>query len=150
MGRRFGRGGRGKRRACVNFSSTVFNSPQTIPLQIPIDISSAGQDITIDGPGAGLLTIDDSDAGTAFQVDAGGTATISGLTTTNSGGGGALRDSGMLTVSNCTLTGGGGCGVYAAGVADISDCIITNNNSFEGGGVSVTARRALSRSQIQH
>ncbi len=123
----------------INFSSTVFNTPQTIAPQTPIEIASAGQEITIAGPSAGLLTMDNSDAGTAFQVDADGTATISGMTIINSGGGGAVRDFGMLTVSGCTLTSGGGSGVYAAGVADISDCIITDNNCYQGGGVNVTA-----------
>ena len=120
----------------INFSTTVFNTPQTIALVSPIETTASAPMITINGPGASLLTIDGN--GSAFQVDSGVAAVISGMTFTKSGGStGAIDDLGSASVSACTFAGNTTCGVYVAGTADISNCTITGNNNFSGGGVQI-------------
>ena len=126
----------------INFSPTVFSTPQTITLDqllTPVEMTAAAPNITINGPGAGLLTINGNGKGGVFQVDSGVKATISGLTITGAslGDNGAIDDLGTLSLSNCTLTANTISGVYVAGSATITDCTITANNSFFGAGVYV-------------
>jgi Bacterial Ig-like domain (group 3)/Right handed beta helix region len=121
----------------INFSSTVFDTPQTISLIMPLPIAMVGPTYTIEGPGADLLTIGGN--GAAFQVDAGVKATISGMTISGAGGPGAIDAIGSVTIDDCTLASNGGSGVYVAGTADINDCTISGNNSFAGGGLYVIA-----------
>ena len=70
------------------------------------------QSLTIDGPGAGNLTISGNFASRVFEVGQsnGIKVTLSGLTITSGVaqdglGGGAIENFGNLTVSNCTLSG---------------------------------------------
>ncbi len=126
----------------ISFSSSVFSTQQTITLEqllTPIPMNTPGSTITINGPGAGLLTINGNNDGGVFQVDSGVTAAISGLTFTGAslGNNGAIDDLGSLTLSNCTIMANTISGVYVAGTANISDCIITGNNSYSGAGVFV-------------
>jgi hypothetical protein len=99
----------------IGFDPTVFGTPRTITLggtQLPVDV-----DVTISGPGASLLTIDANGQSRIFQVPAGRTASISGLTLTgaNSGSfGGAINNGGKLTLSSS---------------------ILSNNEADEGGGI---------------
>ncbi len=131
----------------INFDPSVFGTPQTIALQqllTPIELGGGAQSITIDGPGASLLTIDANNEGGAFKVDATVQATISGLTFTKAslGGDGAVDDLGTLTLSNCTFTANTISGVYVKGTASISDCTITGDNSFFGAGIFVKGGKA--------
>src|ERR1017187_10138253 len=64
--------------------------------------------ISIVGPGAGLLTILCTNWYAGFVVNSGATSIISGLSFNHCGG--AVRNSGSLTVSNCGFTGN-----YASG-----------------------------------
>jgi hypothetical protein len=137
-------GGPGElRQAIANASSgdTIqFSVPanSTIHLQSPLTLS---KDVTIQGPGAGSLTIQRDSGASAFRlftVASGTTATISGLTL--SGGdagstnpGGAILDQGTLTLTSCTVTGnkaslGGGGGVYCQGTLTVTDCTFSNNS----------------------
>lgn len=80
-----------------------------------------GKNLTIQGPGAGLLTITPFNWNTSriFEVGPGATVTLSGLTITHGGGyaarpgtgsyaydgdGGAILNHGTLTMSGCTLS----------------------------------------------
>jgi hypothetical protein len=114
-----------------------------------------GKSITIQGPGANLLTV------RAFDPDAGGTndsdgsrvflvedsfftlnVTISGLTLTNgdpqvddeNGGGGAIFNRENLTLNNCVLSGNfspnGGSIYNDGGTLAINDCTISANNAL--------------------
>ena len=106
----------------------VFSVAGTILYQLPLIFIT--QDVTITGPGAAVLTLDGNAAGRLFQVN-GGTVTFSNLTFSNGNSafgslmsisslatvtltdcvfsngttGEAVRNSGSLTVDNCTFTG---------------------------------------------
>jgi hypothetical protein len=123
----------------IDFDPSVFGTAQTITLGqllTPIEISTA---ITINGPGAGLLTINGNNDGGVFEVESGVSATITNVTITGAslGNNGAIDDLGSLSLSTCTITDNTISGVYVAGTADISDCTITGNNSYSGAGVYV-------------
>jgi hypothetical protein len=123
------------------------------------------KDVTIQGPGAGLLAIDANNGGRAFEIRSGAHVSISGLTIRdgdgeagyysndgsahffdfdpNDGYGGGILNEGTLTLSGCTVTGNmdeqGGFG-YGGGVANfgtmtMSGCTVTNNSADYGGGV---------------
>jgi len=106
--------------------------------------------ITLQGPGASLLTVQPAvahDFG-IFKIDSGRTVAISGLTIANGGGflsggvldgGGVFNLGGNLTLSNDVLTGNTaafGGGVCSSGVLALTNCSLTNNVvSSNGGGL---------------
>jgi hypothetical protein len=127
----------------INFASSL--NGQTIQLSSgELDIT---KNLTIQGPGAGLLTISGSynpvslTGFRAFEVD-GVTATIAGLTISNGyappyglgagGGGGILNYGGDLTVNSCTIAndaaafGGGICNEHY-GTLTMNGCTLTGN-----------------------
>jgi hypothetical protein len=143
----------------------VFSVTGTIQLttagdnHIEIDNS-----LTIEGPGADLLTIrahdpdgngnNDGDGDRIFYISGSGTlnVTISGLTLTNgdpdpgdgegeSIGGGAIHNDENLTLMNCVLTdnfaGGGGAILNRSGTLQVIDCVITGNAAQDGGGIEL-------------
>jgi hypothetical protein len=98
-----------------NGDSIVFDSSllgQTITLIS--DQLSIKHDLTIEGPGASLLTISGNDINRVFDVSEGTTVAIAGLTITHgvatsgssdrgAGGGGGILNAGNLTVANAVL-----------------------------------------------
>jgi hypothetical protein len=129
-----------------------------------INLSSLGQitinkNLTINGPGANLLTINaydptpasnNNDGQRIFNIDDSTatvrTVSINGLTLTGgdvNGGGGAIRNAENLTLSSSTVTGnaawiGVGGGLYNGGataVMNVNGCTISNNVSAFGGGL---------------
>jgi hypothetical protein len=110
----------------------------TIDLQSPLpDLNNS---ISIQGPGAGSLTVERA-AGASFAsaivtVDAGRTASLSGLTIANGNAGGILN-SGTLAVSGCTISGntaadGGGILNNEFATLTVSGCTLSDN-SAQGG-----------------
>ena len=92
------------------------------------------KNLTIQGPGAGKLSISGGDAWRVFEVDgAKTTVTLSGLTITHgrsySGGGGDFNS-----------TAGGGILNYQAKLT-VSDCTVSYNSGSQGGASSTTAAR---------
>jgi hypothetical protein len=100
------------------------------------------KDLTITGPGAGLLTISGNHASRVFDVAGGTTVSLSGLTisngrATNQGQGysygGGIYNAGTLTVSDSTLSGnevtfvGAGGGIYNAGTLTVSNSALASN-----------------------
>ena len=66
----------------ITFDNAVFATPQTITLTgIQLELSNTGGTETITGPAAGV-TVSGGGLSRVFQVDAGVTASISGLTIT--------------------------------------------------------------------
>ena len=118
----------------------------TIPLATSLPVIT--DDLTINGPGADLITVDGQlQAGVRpFEVAVGVTALIDGLTITggNTGAanGGGLLNSGTLTITNATLAGntalnGGGI-ANTGGTLLVSNSTLTGNTAtgidFDGGG----------------
>ena len=93
----------------ITFDKTVFNTPQTITLSgTQLELSDTTGTETITGPKAGV-TVNGGGLSRVFQVDAGVTASISGLTITGgnarSHGGGLANYGGTTTLTNCTVSG---------------------------------------------
>ena len=132
----------------------LASTPATITLtQGQLSLSNTSAAITIDGPGADLLSISGNHLSTVMAVYSGVTASLSGLTITggapsNNTEGGGLYSSGTLSLNNCTIAGnssnqpGGGLETVTppgSGVASatLTDCTISGNSSTqEGGGVA--------------
>ncbi len=116
----------------IVFDSTLFSTPQTIDSG-PLELKDTGGTQTITGPAAGV-TIGLSPTG--LQVDAGVTASISGLTlaggvgvgNSGRGYGGALANYGTATVTGCTISNSG---VYnsSTGNLTLSDCTENGNDA---------------------
>jgi sugar lactone lactonase YvrE len=121
--------------------------PQTITLangQITL-----ANNVTVNGPGANLLSISGGGVSQILAVNSGVTATVSGLTFTsasagNGASGGAISNGGNLSISNSSITGntivngGSGAGVYNSSVLTVSNSNISGNSapgSGFGGGI---------------
>ncbi len=137
-----------------------------------IQLSAALPDlgnITMQGPGAGVLTVRRNTGGNyrIFTVPSGSTASISGLTISNGladgagnyiagSGGGIYNDGGTLTVQNCTITGnaasgGGGGGVAnRAGTLTVQNCTINGNSARDGGGIYSSRDLVLATLTVQN
>ena len=92
----------------IVFDKTVFKTPQTITLNgTQLELSDKTGTETITGPKAGV-TVSGGGLSRVFQVDPGVTASISGLTITGGGNtyyGGGLYNEGATTLTNCTVSG---------------------------------------------
>jgi hypothetical protein len=114
----------------------------TIDLQSPLP--ALNNSIAIQGPGAASLTVERA-AGVPFAsaivtVDAGQTASLSGLTIANGNDGGIANEAGgTLTISGCTISGnnsgGDGGGIWSAGTLSLTNCTVSGNFAFLGGGI---------------
>jgi predicted outer membrane repeat protein len=125
----------------------------TIDLQSPLpDLNNS---IAIQGPGESGLTVERaagaSFASAIFTVDAGQTASLSGLTIANGNDGGIVNNGGTLTVANCAVvnnsvgpslisaTPGGGIynrGASGAATLTVIDSIVAGNTAGQGGGIN--------------
>jgi hypothetical protein len=127
--------------------------PPTITLTSgELDIT---KNLTIQGPGAGQLTISGNRgtfyASRVFEVAANTTVALSGLTISDGstsfddGFGGGILNHGTLTVSGCTISNndapfvvyqvpGSGGGIYSDGTLTVSDCTVSNNSAYSSGG----------------
>jgi hypothetical protein len=136
--------------ACIAPGGTITFAPalqgQTLVLtsgELVID-----KDLTLIGPGANLLAISGNASSRVFRVNAGVNFFLAGLTVTNGraivgnfGGGGILNEYGILTVSNCTISGnvafaGGGIYNYAWGnnaTLTILNSTLSGNSSTSTG-----------------
>ncbi len=121
---------------------------------------------SIVGPGPGLLTIDGHNASQIFHVFGGDvfdetpTVSIHGLNLTGGkeesgdlGGGGAIFNSGILLISNCTITGnsalGSGGAVYNDGQLNVVQSTISANSAgVHGGGLFNFGRLSVTQSTI--
>jgi hypothetical protein len=108
------------------------------------------KNLTIAGPGAGLLTVSGNQASRVFEVASGATVALSGLTIANgfasaSGGvttpdtGGGIFNSGTLTINNSTLAGNSadkGGGIDNVGTLTVTSSTLARNSAgLEGGGI---------------
>jgi hypothetical protein len=130
------------------------------------------KNLTIQGPGAGLLTVDGGNQTRVFQVDAGASVTISGLTIgdgngkvysygyggnaeQNDGEGGGILNLGTLALSGCTVTSNNsswrGGGIYNAGTMTLGSCTVSGNSAYSwGGGIYNAGTTTLSRCTVSY
>jgi hypothetical protein len=138
----------------IEFSPTVFATPQTITLTSPVALSEPSGPETIVGPGANVVTVSGNKAVEVFDVhESGVIVTLSGLTisdgSANSGGG--IGNSGMLAVTACTISGNeasDGGGIDNGGVLSVSNCTIAGNFAVDGGGIDNSGMLTVSDSTI--
>ena len=109
----------------------------------PLEVSKS---IRILGPGAGQVTVNGGGKSSVFAVDAGVTATISGLTITggqsieSAFGGGGVTNQGNLTLADDRISGNAsyaGAGVASAtgSLTIVGSTISGNSASGDGGGI---------------
>jgi CSLREA domain-containing protein/uncharacterized repeat protein (TIGR01451 family) len=148
-------------RAAIQEINALPSCSNTINFSVTgtINLSSALPDLSgyvlINGPGANQLTIRRNSGGSyrLFNIPFGAAISFSGLTLSNGLGdeGGAMRNAGSLTVTDCALTGnqskgtnaggtagktGGGAAIFndTTGVATVTRSLINNNTATGGNG----------------
>jgi hypothetical protein len=100
-------------------------------------------DLSIEGPGAGLLTFDADGQNRVFSIQLGVSATLSGMTITggSANNGGGVYNSGSLTVTDSALSGnsarhrGGGIFNSAGTLTVINSGLSGNSGNIGGGGI---------------
>jgi hypothetical protein len=104
------------------------------------------QDVTIAGPGAGVITVSGNNTFQVFNIGPAVTVTISGLTIANgsivNGDGGGISNRGTLAVAGCTISGNSvkaitqdafGGGIYNTGMLTLASSTVTGNSVFAQG-----------------
>lgn len=137
----------------IDFDATLFSTPQTINTN---SMLAVGKALTINGPGARLLTVRRGNTGRfgIFTVDTPGTVRLSGMTISNGNAlslaSGVTCRNASLTLAGVTLSGNGGTESAFAnidGTATIQGCTISNNTVigvFVGGGTTNIVNSTIS------
>ncbi|MDQ3013973.1 MAG: hypothetical protein M3X11_25130, partial [Acidobacteriota bacterium] len=122
----------------IGFDLSTVVSPITLTSTLTINKS-----LTIQGPGANLLTVSGNRAVRVFLI-VGGDVTLSGLMIADgqgqSGGGIRKEGTGTLTILNSTLSGnsaseGGGIYNFSTGTTTVSNSTLSGNSATDGGGI---------------
>ncbi|WP_165224841.1 choice-of-anchor Q domain-containing protein [Aquisphaera insulae] len=131
----------------IVFDPAVFSTARTITLTS--STLSVTRDVTIQGPGANLLTISGNSARTVFNVAAPGVrpagAILSGLTVSNAvlnSLGGAIINAGPLTIRDCAVTGntawnGAGISNQSTGVLTLVGSTVSGNTTTRSAGAGL-------------
>jgi hypothetical protein len=129
-----------------NGDTITFNLPKPSTIQLTSTSLSVNGTVTIAGPGPAALTINGNQTFSDLVIGAAAKVTMAGLTISDGGsgasGGGGINDSagGILTLSNCVISGnsttasGGGIST-GPGQVTINNCAISHNNAQFGGGI---------------
>lgn len=132
----------------IVFSATVFSTPQIITLSGTDLIIMNNGTLTINGPGANLLTISGNNASRVITNNTGAVTNINNIrvtggtgvsTVTTGRGGGVYNSGGTLTLTNLIITGNtaaNGGGTNNAGTATLTliNCDVSNNSATGAGG----------------
>jgi predicted outer membrane repeat protein len=112
----------------INFASGVTG---TIKLTSgPLDIE---ENLFIEGPGAGSLTISGNEAGRVFIVGDSNNATIAAIA--------------GLTIANASTSLPGG-GIFNGGTLTVTNCVLSNNSASFGGGIDNAGTLAVTNSTL--
>lgn len=143
--------GAGTLRAAL--ASAATNDVITFAVSLPATITlTSGElllpaNVTINGPGAGNLSISGNNSGRVFHIGPSNVVSISGLTIRDglalggSIGAGIYIESATVSLANCTVTsnqvnGGPGAGIHNDhGTLTVNNCTISNNTASNGGGI---------------
>jgi len=156
--------GAGSLRAAVSYANTqpsndtiTFTVSGTITLTTgQLNVANSGT-LTIQG---NSITVSGNNASRIFGVLPGGSLTLDGLIVTNGwamGSGGAITNSGTLTLLNGSVTAShadgtpGGGGIFNLGALTITNTTFLNNSAFEGGAIynEYSAQMTISGSTFQ-
>jgi len=119
----------------------TFASDVTGTITLESALPTIDKHLTIIGPGAGALAISGNNLYRVFEIAAGTTVTIDGLTISNgrASDGGGIRNSGTLTITSSTINGNTatnyGGGIYNSGTLNLTSSTISDNTAFSGGGI---------------
>ncbi len=139
----------------ITFDSTVFASPQTITLGgTELELAATTNPIIVDASGTGGVTLSGNSASRIFQVDANANLTIddldltagNGVGTSISGYGGAILNSGTITINDSTIANNAalgdlrqndsaGGGIFSTGVTNITNSTINKNSAAVAGNI---------------
>jgi YD repeat-containing protein len=148
----------------IDFSPALFNNgPATLTLAYdgndagftPDQIAITASHVTVEGPGAELLSIDGDNQYRVFYVNWNGNLTLRGLTVTGGGNvdaGAGIYNNGVLNVESSRVTGNRttglatgndlGGGIVSTGALRIIDSTIDNNQARWGAGIFFQASSA--------
>jgi hypothetical protein len=122
----------------------TFSLPANSAITLTSDELFIDKNLTINGPGANLLSVQRSaSAGNfrIFEIHSGNVVAISGLTIANGNDiGGGISNSGTLTLTNATISGnsapylGGGIYNFQRGTVTITNTTIFGNSANSSGG----------------
>jgi len=144
-----------------NGDTIKFASGLTGTITLSSGFLEIATSVSINGPGANVLTVSGNNAQQVFQVDPGVTASISSLTIANgvapastfSNGGGVL-DLGTLTVNKSTFISDSAPNWYGGGIEDdgaltVNNSIFENDSAMFGGGINSTGTLAVACSSFK-
>jgi hypothetical protein len=133
----------------ITFNATIFANEQTITLsEGQLELNDSTGMVRISGPSAGVV-VSGGGAYRVLQVDAGASATISGLSILGgyaAAPGGGVLNLGTLDLMGCTLagnTGTSGGGMENQGTALLTNCSLHGNSAAIGGGLDDTGMATL-------
>ncbi len=108
------------------------------------------QNATISGPGASQLAVSGNNQSTVFEVAAGATVSLAGLTVEEGAsfgvsGGGGIVNAGTLTLTNTIVSGntavlGNGGGIANSGALTLFASTVSGNAALNDGGIDSTGR----------
>jgi hypothetical protein len=133
----------------------TFSTSGIIPLGS--DLPPIDDDVTITGPGANQLTIDGAGSYQPFDINAGNTVTITGVTITSGNGGtdgGAIFNEGALTIDGCTVRdsqaqNGGGISNWTGATLNVYNSTISENIATTwGGGIANYGDMTISHTTV--
>lgn len=141
----------------INFAPELFATAKTIvlasELQITMDGANPGRLVTINGPGAGLLTISGNNAVRPIYAADYSSLTMSGITirdgngvgteppSAGTSGGAIMCNACALTLTNMVIRNntvpdtGGGIFAIAGRTFTLVDSVVTENSANHGGGI---------------
>ena len=127
--------------ATITFASNVTGTIALNGSELLLnDLNGA---LTIQGPGADVLSISGNNASSVFEISSYTTAEIDGLTITQGGNtsdGGGIDNSGDLTIDNDIITGNSasnhGGGIYNGGTLTSAYNTFSGNSAYAGGGIA--------------
>jgi hypothetical protein len=125
----------------ITFADSLGNATITLSGG-PLELYAASATTTLTIVGGGRITVSGNGASRVFQIDAGVSAELDGLTIANgrvTGSGGGISNSGTLTVAGSTLSGNSatnGGGISNGGTLTITDSTLSGNSAINGGGIS--------------
>ncbi len=167
----------GDLRYCINQANALVGD-DTITFSVTGTINLTGalpdlsSNIDIQGPGAATLTVRRDTGGDyrIFSVGSGATVSLSGLKLSNGlargqfstsppwsyipANGGGISNAGMLTVSNCTVSGNGAAfpdeagGIFNSGTLTLNNSTVSGNAARWAGGISNSGTLTLNNSTV--
>ncbi|MBI1763870.1 MAG: right-handed parallel beta-helix repeat-containing protein, partial [Acidobacteria bacterium] len=138
-------------------SAITFNLPANSTITLTSGELVLDKNLTIQGPGANLLTISGNNASRVFDIPTDVTATLSGLTITNGNavgsGGGGICNQGTLTVRECLVSNSSadnhGGGILNTNLLTVVNSTIANNqDTADIGGIDSHGTATISNSTI--